>query len=76
MLSVRSPDEAKVKQKMVYAGSKEAIRRRLVGIAAEVQATDLSEVLLMANVCLLNVNRLHTRPCLKKYHATRSALDV
>jgi cofilin len=29
---------------MVYASSKDAIRRQLVGIAVEMQGTDLSEV--------------------------------
>ena len=39
-----SPDESKVKQKMLYASSKEALRKALVGIATEIQGTDLSEV--------------------------------
>lgn len=39
-----SPDEAKIKTKMLYASSKDAIRRSLVGIACEVQGTDFSEV--------------------------------
>ncbi|KAI3620397.1 hypothetical protein CBS9595_002364 [Malassezia furfur] len=39
-----SPDESKVKQKMLYASSKDALRKALVGIAAEIQGTDLSEV--------------------------------
>ncbi|KAI7889386.1 actin depolymerizing factor [Mucor mucedo] len=38
------PDTAKVRQKMLYASSKEALRRKLVGIAIEVQGTDASEV--------------------------------
>lgn len=29
---------------MLYASSKEALRKALVGIAAEIQGTDLSEV--------------------------------
>ena len=40
----RSPDESKVKQKMLYASSKDALRKALVGIATEIQGTDLSEV--------------------------------
>lgn len=40
----RSPDDSKVKQKMLYASSKEAIRKALVGISTEIQGTDLSEV--------------------------------
>ncbi|KAG8927137.1 cofilin [Tulasnella sp. 419] len=39
-----SPDNSRIKQKMVYSSSKEAIRRGLVGIGAEVQGTDTSEV--------------------------------
>ncbi|KAI9470493.1 MAG: hypothetical protein EXX96DRAFT_584524 [Benjaminiella poitrasii] len=38
------PDTSKVRQKMLYASSKEALRRNLVGIAVEVQGTDSSEV--------------------------------
>ncbi|KAH9889929.1 recombinant Actophorin [Cubamyces lactineus] len=39
-----SPDDSKVKQKMLFASSKDALRRSLVGIAAEIQGTDFSEV--------------------------------
>lgn len=39
-----SPDTAPVRSKMVYASSKEAIRRALNGVQAEVQGTDFSEV--------------------------------
>jgi len=39
-----APDDSKIKQKMVFAASKDALRRTLVGIAAEIQATDASEV--------------------------------
>ncbi|KAK9364658.1 hypothetical protein V1509DRAFT_572579 [Lipomyces kononenkoae] len=39
-----SPDNAPVRSKMMYASSKEAIRRSLNGIAAEIQGTDFSEV--------------------------------
>lgn len=39
-----SPDTAPVRSKMVYASSKDALRRSLNGIAAEVQGTDFSEV--------------------------------
>ncbi|KAI8356754.1 hypothetical protein EDC96DRAFT_515353 [Choanephora cucurbitarum] len=38
------PDTSKVRHKMVYASSKDALRRNLVGIAIEVQGTDSSEV--------------------------------
>lgn len=40
----RSPDTSKIKQKMLYASSKDALRKKLVGIATEIQATDLSEI--------------------------------
>jgi len=39
-----SPDGAKIKDKMVSASSRDAIRRSLVGIATEIQGTDDSEV--------------------------------
>ncbi|KAK9328863.1 hypothetical protein V1520DRAFT_364115 [Lipomyces starkeyi] len=39
-----SPDSAPVRSKMMYASSKDAIRRSLNGIAAEIQGTDFSEV--------------------------------
>ncbi|KAI0754701.1 actin depolymerizing factor, partial [Daedaleopsis nitida] len=39
-----SPDDSKIKQKMLFASSKDALRRSLVGIAAEIQGTDISEV--------------------------------
>ena len=40
----RSPDTAKVKSKMVYAGSKDAMSRAMVGISTKVTATDMSEL--------------------------------
>lgn len=40
----RAPDSAKVKDKMVYAGSKDALNRALVGVATKVSATDRSEI--------------------------------
>ncbi|KAI5479471.1 cofilin [Pseudohyphozyma bogoriensis] len=39
-----SPDESKIKTKMLYASSKDALRRALVGIAVEIQGTDSSEI--------------------------------
>ncbi|KAL7276332.1 cofilin [Rhizina undulata] len=39
-----SPDNASVRNKMVYASSKVALSRALVGIHAEIQGTDFSEV--------------------------------
>jgi len=39
-----SPDDAKIKQKMLFASSRDALKRSLVGIAKEIQGTDYSEV--------------------------------
>lgn len=39
-----SPDTAPVRSKMVYASSKDALRRALNGISADIQGTDFSEV--------------------------------
>jgi cofilin len=39
-----SPDDAPVRSKMIYASSKDALRRSLTGIQAEIQGTDYSEV--------------------------------
>lgn len=39
-----SPDTAPVKSKMIYASSKDALRRALNGVSTEVQGTDFSEV--------------------------------
>lgn len=44
LMDCRSPDEAKIKTKMLYASSKDALRRALVGISTEIQGTDFSEV--------------------------------
>eukprot|EP00294_Goniomonas_avonlea_P017607 CAMPEP_0114542310 /NCGR_PEP_ID=MMETSP0114-20121206/1771_1 /TAXON_ID=31324 /ORGANISM="Goniomonas sp, Strain m" /LENGTH=137 /DNA_ID=CAMNT_0001726607 /DNA_START=121 /DNA_END=534 /DNA_ORIENTATION=- len=38
-----APDSSKIKQKMVYATTKEELKKRLVGIGAELQCTDKSE---------------------------------
>jgi len=38
------PDTAKIKAKMVYAASKDALRKKLVGVASEIQATDAEEL--------------------------------
>lgn len=40
----RSPDDAKIKKKMVYASSRDALRRSLQGVALEIQGTDYEEV--------------------------------
>jgi len=39
-----SPDDAPVRSKMVYASSKDALRRSLNGVHADVQGSDYSEV--------------------------------
>lgn len=41
---IRAPDEAKIKSKMVFASSRDALRRKLDGIAVEIQGTDATEV--------------------------------
>ncbi len=40
----RCPDGAKVKAKMIYTSSKDSVRKKLVGIGTEVQATDKAEI--------------------------------
>lgn len=40
---VWAPDTAKIKDKMLTASSKDAIKKQLVGISTEIQATDASE---------------------------------
>ncbi|KAK9455910.1 hypothetical protein V1511DRAFT_510775 [Dipodascopsis uninucleata] len=39
-----APDTAPVRTKMVYASSKDALRRSLNGVSTEIQGTDYSEV--------------------------------
>jgi len=39
-----APDDAKIKAKMVFASSKDALRRSLVGIHVEIQGTEFSEI--------------------------------
>ncbi|GME91028.1 unnamed protein product [[Candida] boidinii] len=39
-----SPDTASIRSKMVYASSKDALRRALNGISTDIQGTDFSEV--------------------------------
>ena len=39
-----SPDVANVKSKMLYSASKDALKKKLVGIQTEIQATDESEI--------------------------------
>lgn len=39
-----SPDTAPIKSKMVYASSKESIKRAFTGLGVEIQGTDYAEV--------------------------------
>ncbi|KNC45944.1 actophorin [Thecamonas trahens ATCC 50062] len=41
---VWTPDVCRVKEKMLYAGTKDAVKKKLEGIQCEVQATDNSEI--------------------------------
>ncbi|KAJ2901187.1 cofilin [Coemansia aciculifera] len=38
-----SPETAKIKNKMIYASSKDSLRKTLVGVAQDIQATDFEE---------------------------------
>ena len=44
MFVLWSPEGAKVKDKMMTTGSKDALKRALVGVGQDFQATDASEV--------------------------------
>eukprot|EP01098_Paradermamoeba_levis_P011142 TRINITY_DN4740_c0_g1_i1.p1 TRINITY_DN4740_c0_g1~~TRINITY_DN4740_c0_g1_i1.p1 ORF type:complete len:159 (-),score=65.97 TRINITY_DN4740_c0_g1_i1:24-452(-) len=39
-----APEDSKIKSKMVYASTKDAVKKSLVGIQVEIQGTDRSEV--------------------------------
>jgi len=41
---VWAPDSSKLKRKMLIASSKDAFRKKLVGIGTEIQATDRAEI--------------------------------
>merc|ERR1711916_185487 len=41
---VWTPDVCRIKEKLLYAGTKDAIKKKLEGIQCEVQATDSSEI--------------------------------
>ena len=43
-LTIRSPDNAKIKQKMLFASSRDALKRSLTGVGVEIQGSDYSEV--------------------------------
>jgi len=38
------PETSKIKQKMLYTSTKDSLKKKLVGIGTEVQATDASEI--------------------------------
>jgi len=38
------PETAKIKSKMIYTSTKDSIRKKLVGIGSEIQATDRAEI--------------------------------
>ncbi|RST19633.1 hypothetical protein E2C00_00295 [Streptomyces sp. WAC05374] len=38
------PDEAKIQSQVFFSSSKDALRKRLIGIAVDIQATDFTEV--------------------------------
>jgi hypothetical protein len=40
----RTPDTARIKPKMVYASSREALRKSLTGISVDIQGTEKDEV--------------------------------
>jgi cofilin len=39
-----APESAKIKSKMLYTSTKDALRKKLVGVGVEIQATDLAEI--------------------------------
>lgn len=41
---VWAPDSSKIKAKMLYASTKDAVRKKLVGVGVEVQACDVDEI--------------------------------
>lgn len=40
----RIPDTIAVRSKMLYAGSKDGLKKQLVGIKAEIEANDIDEI--------------------------------
>ena len=53
VLDHRVPDTAKVRDKMKYSGTKEAMKSAFVGISVNINATDLDELTeeLVAEAC-------------------------
>ena len=43
-LQYRCPDNAKIRQKMLYTSSKDGLKRALTGVGKEVQACDQTEL--------------------------------
>jgi cofilin len=41
---LRSPESAKIKSKMLYSSSREALVQKLNGVQKEIQATDQDEI--------------------------------
>lgn len=69
--AIRSPDDAKVKQKMLFASSKEALRRSLVGIAVEIQGTEFSEVAFESGAYLVYICLSVARSCTSAVYSAR-----
>eukprot|EP00960_Hanusia_phi_P070980 767439-Hanusia_phi.AAC.3 len=53
---VRCPDTAKVRTKMIFASSKDELKKRLVGIACEVQGSDAGDVALETVICMTAIS--------------------
>ena len=73
MFVLWSPEGAKVKDKMMTTGSKDALKKALVGIGQDFQATDASEITF--EECLTKAKsavRLGTT-CARRRHLVRSA---
>lgn len=52
----RCPDVSKIREKMIYASSKDELKKRLVGYAVEVQAADSGD--LDMEVVVEKINRV------------------
>uniref|UniRef100_A0A6U2E5J5 ADF-H domain-containing protein n=2 Tax=Hemiselmis andersenii TaxID=464988 RepID=A0A6U2E5J5_HEMAN len=49
-----APDSCKVREKMIYASSKDELKKRLVGVATEVQGSDKGDIEMTAVVERVN----------------------
>ena len=70
---IRAPDSARIKQKMVYSSSKDALRKALVGVQVDIQANDISDIEYESGESIgLHHFRHHSNNAaitvLKKYH--------